>query len=222
MEQSLPIIDALKAAFENMSWVEIGAVITGLAYVILAVRENIWCWIFGIANALLSIYLFYIGNLYSESILYFYYVLAGIYGWYAWSGNQSNEASVLDQSGHLASDLKIHVWSLFSHLKAIIIGVVGALLLAFIMKNFTDAKIPLLDAFTTVFSFIATYMVARKVLENWLYWIIVDVVTTWMYFDREYYLYALLMIVYTIIAVVGYIKWRKAFEKDLSYSIKDN
>ena len=213
MEIGFSITDALRVAYENMTRVEIWAVMAGLIYVILAAGENIWCWLFGIINSLLSIYLFYTGKLYSEAILYVYYVMAGVYGWYAWGQKNKNNIQVLDPSDAEKKDLKIHTWSVNSHLKAIAAGIAGAFLLAYLMAVYTDAKIPLMDAFTTIFSFIATYMVTRKVLENWLYWIVVDIVTTGMYYGRGYYLYAVLMIVYTVIAVFGYLKWRERYKK---------
>lgn len=211
MEDTSSIMGSLQTAFRNMTWIEIWAVITGLVYVILAVKENIWCWFFGIISSILSIYLFYTGKLYAESVLYFYYVLAGFYGWYAWKTARGKDTKLLDTSNELPL-LEIHIWDLKRHALAIGLGVLISFSLAFVLTNFTDAQIPLLDAFTTTFSFIATYMVTRKILENWIYWIIIDVVTTGMYFYRAYYLYALLMIVYTVIAVFGYLKWKKNYD----------
>ncbi len=206
MEDSGSFMQQLNAALAAMSWIEIWAVITGLIYVVLAAQEKIACWFFGIISSVLSIYLFYEGKLYAESMLYFYYVLAGIYGWYAWT-RQS-----LGQAGTGKKDsLAIHTWSIKQHGKAIILGVFFIILLSFVLRRFTDAQLPVIDASTTIFSFIATYMVTRKVLENWLYWIIIDIVTTGMYFYREYYLYALLMIVYTVIAVIGYMRWKAIY-----------
>ena len=206
MEDSGSFIQQLNAALAAMTWVEIWAVITGLIYVVLAAQEKISCWIFGIISSVLSIYLFYQGKLYAESMLYFYYVIAGVYGWYAWS--KQKQAISNNKEGEA---LKIHTWDIRQHGKAIILGILFIMLLSFVLRRFTDAQLPVIDASTTVFSFIATYMVTRKVLENWLYWIIIDIVTTGMYFYREYYLYALLMIVYTIIAVIGYMRWKAIY-----------
>ncbi len=214
MQENLSIGALIYQAFENMSWIEIGAVISGLIYVILAAYENILCWFFGIIGSLLSIYLFYSGKLYAESALYLYYVIAGFYGWYAWSRRKNEEVFYETES----SVLKIHTWKSSQHLQAIGLGIILALVLAWSLKTFTDAQLPLIDAFTTIFSFIATYMVTRKILENWLYWIFIDLVTAGMYFHREYYLYALLMIIYTVIAIVGYLKWKDLQQKDLNYT----
>lgn len=215
MEESISIFENIRIALTQMTWVEIAAVITGIIYVILAARENIWCWSFGIISSLLSIHFFYSGKLYAESMLYFYYVVAGIYGWYAWRlrSNKPRSTEVLDTSEGNREMLRIHLWKRKTHLLAIGAGVVLSLVLAFLLKEFTDANIPMLDSFTTVFSFIATYMVTRKVLENWIYWIVIDLVTTGMYYHRGYYLYALLMIIYTIVAVIGLRNWNNQRNK---------
>ncbi|MFT5764161.1 MAG: nicotinamide mononucleotide transporter [Saprospiraceae bacterium] len=207
MEQSLSFLEVLNTALENMTWIEIWAVITGLIYVILAAKENIWCWFFGIISSVLSIYLFYTGKLYAESILYGYYIVAGFYGWYIWSKRNVANKEYLDQQK--PATLQIHSWTGKEHILAIGAGVLLSFPLGLLLKQYTDAQIPVLDAFTTIFSFIATYMVTRKVLENWLYWIVIDIVTTGMYFYKAYYLYALLMIIYTGIAIVGYMHWQR-------------
>lgn len=212
MEDQTSFLQQVNAAWVAMTWVEIWAVVTGLIYVILAAREHVACWMFGIISSLLSIYLFYQGKLYAESMLYFYYVIAGFYGWYAWSKQKDAVETEV---------LKIHTWSISQHIKAILAGVFFIILLSFVLRNFTDAQLPVLDASTTVFSFIATYMVTRKILENWIYWIIIDIVTTGMYFYRAYYLYALLMIVYTIIALVGYIRWKTVYLETSSSANKN-
>lgn len=197
------IADLLIQTIRNMHWAEGGAVITGIVYVVLAAKENIWCWFFGIISSLLSIYLFLISKLYAESFLYFYYVLAGIYGWYTWR-KRSDQVSI-----------PISVWTWKTHLIALVVGIVSALLLAALLRQFTDAVLPVVDSFTTVFSFIATYMVARKVLENWLYWIVIDLVSVGLYGSRELYFYALLMLAYSIIAIWGFNTWKKEYQKQI-------
>lgn len=204
MEQSLSIWESIIEAITKMTWIEVGAVITGLIYVLLAVKEYIACWFFGIISSVLSVYFFYTGKLYAESGLYVYYIIAGFYGWYVWDKRRK-------QTDTKTTDnlLEIHSWTVMQHVQAIGLGIVLALLLAVGLKNFTDANLPVLDSFTTIFSFIATYMVTRKVLENWLYWIVIDIVTTGMYFHREYYLYAVLMVIYTVVAIIGYSNWKR-------------
>jgi nicotinamide mononucleotide transporter len=193
------IIEQLNQTIINMHWAEITGVFCGLVYVILAARENIWCWFWGILNALVSIYLFFAIKLYAESILYLFYFFAGIYGWYAWKYARR----VSQQHG-------IVEWTWSRHLLVVLAGVAGSLGVYFLLQNYTDAQKPLIDAHTTIFSFIATYMVTRKVLSNWLYWIVIDAVSVGLYASRGLYLYALLMLLYTILAIYGYWEWRKS------------
>ncbi len=183
-----------------MSGIEVSAVLTGVAYVVLATRQHIACWFFGIVSSLLSIYLFATGKLYAESLLYSYYVIAGIYGWYNW------------QRGHGGKGLPVIRWPWQKHLRWGIIGVCLAIALGKILSSYTDAAQPFVDAHTTIFSFIATYLTTKKVLENWQYWIIIDMVSIWLYADRGFALYALLMLVYTVIAVFGYWRWREQMQ----------
>lgn len=188
-----------------MTWVsnnialllEIVAVILGIIYVVLAAKNKISCWIFGILGSLLSIALFVIyAKLYAEAVLYIFYVLAGIYGWINWK-NQKNETEVYQRK-------------YISHLYIIGIGIVLSFGLYYILTLFfKEAEKPLIDSFTTIFSFIATYLTTKKWIENWIYWVIIDAVTTYLYFSRGLEIYALLMLAYSVIAVYGYFQWKK-------------
>jgi len=185
-------------AFNNIALLlEIAAVILGIIYVVLVAKNKISCWIFGILGSLLSIVLFVVyAKLYAEAVLYFFYVLAGIYGWVNWK-NQKNETEVYQRN-------------IKTHLVIFVIGVALSVLLYYTMTYlFDDAEKPLIDSFTTIFSFIATYLTTRKWIENWIYWVIIDAVTTYLYFSRGLEIYALLMLAYSVIAVYGYFQWKK-------------
>lgn len=173
------------------------AVAFNVAYVILAAKRNIWCWPMGIIGSLLSIFLFLQVKIYAEAVLFIYYVGMGIYGWISWRKVGYNEPFIADS------------WSLRRHVWVILGGYFGVLLLCWFLNEFTDAAMPLLDSFTTIFSFIATYLVARKVLENWIYWIAIDSLTVYLYLAQGLKVYALLSLFYTVMAVYGYSTWRK-------------
>jgi len=187
--------------------VEIAAVLTGIIWIVLLIRENILCWLFGIISALLSIYLFYVSKLYSEAILYSYYVLISMYGWYVWSQKGDNEKR------------PIKTWSLKLHLLFILIGIIGTTGLGSFFANNTDAQRPYHDSFSTIFSFIANFMEARKLLFGWIYWIFLNVFSVWLYADRGIYLYAGLMLVYFVLSVYGFISWRKSTDQTISNTI---
>ncbi len=176
----------------------------GVAYILLAARENVWCWLMGIISSILGVWLFYHTRLYAEAFLFSYYVVIGFYGWYSW------------RNAKKAGILPITTWSGSRHLMVIGVGAVLFLLVWWILHHFTDAVMPLLDSFTTVFSFIATWMVARRVLENWIYWIVIDALTIYLYLSRGLEFYAILSFVYTILAIYGFYHWRKNFRQQIA------
>lgn len=184
--------------FNNIALLlEIVAVIFGVLYTVLMAQNKISCWIFGIIGSLLSVYLFIeYAKLYAEAVLYVFYVFAGIYGWVQWK-NQKEVTEVYQQK-------------VSTHIKLIVGGTAVSILLYFGLSYFfKEAEKPLIDSFTTVFSFIATYLMAKKWIENWYYWLVIDGVSTYLYYTRELEIYALLMLVYTILVVYGYLKWKK-------------
>lgn len=197
--ENLP--ELLQKAIEAMSIVEIVSVITGIIYVILAARENVWCWAFGIVSAALWSYAAYMYfGLYVDAILQFYYIFVGFYGWYEWNKTKGNTEQ---------KELKISQLSIQQHFIYITSGLALSFIVGYLFDEYTAAVSTYLDAFTTVFAIFTTYLVTRKVLENWLYWIVIDMVYVYLYYSREGYLFALLNIVFVIVAIVGYSNWRK-------------
>lgn len=188
------------------TFLEWAAVAFNIAYVILAARKNNWCWPLGIVGSALSIMLFVNTKLYAESVLFSYYIVMGFYGWWQWSGHRSD-----------SNDLEIKQWKITKHIKVLLLGYFGTTVLFGVLQHFTDAVMPLLDSFTTVFSFIATWMVAKRLLENWIYWIAIDALTIYLYASRGLNLYAALSAVYTLMAIYGYVAWsREASQKTFS------
>ena len=110
--------------------------------------------------------------------------------------------------------LKISEWHIKKHLYIILTGALLAFILGFIFSTYTDAKMPIIDSFTTVFSIFATYMVVKKILGKWLYWIVIDAVSVYLYDSRDLHLTALLFIIYTSIAIFGYFNWLKSMQED--------
>ena len=102
---------------------------------------------------------------------------------------------------------KINQWSVKKHLILIFLSIIFVFIVGFLLSIRTDAKMPLVDTFTTVFSVVATILVIKKVLENWLYWIVIDLVSIFLYFERDLHLSSILFMIYTIIAIKGYFSW---------------
>lgn len=183
----------------NWSVIESLAVLFSLLYVILAAKENIWCWGAALISVSLYVYICYTAKLYPETGLQIFYLIMAIIGYFTWN-KKSKE--------------KIKEWSEFKHLIIIILGALFSFIMGFYFFTYTESAMPIIDSITTTFSIIATYMVVKKVLGNWLYWIVIDLLSVYMYFHRDLHLTSLLFVAYATIAVFGYISW--------SYRIKKN
>lgn len=192
------------------------AVLTGIAYVILAALRSNWCWIFAIFSSGIYVYLCLIGQLYIESVLQVFYIVTAVVGWISWQKDDTSSPLIdetLDKSGTV--DL-VKTWPVIYHAYNLLISGVVAFSLGFCFDQFTDQANPYADAFTTVFSLAATFMVVRKVLENWVYWIVIDLVSIFLYHQRGYSLSAVLYLLFTILAIVGFIAWYKKYKTQLA------
>ncbi len=177
------------------------AVVFGFVCVVLTVRQNIWCWPAGLIQVLLYIYVFYEAKLYSDVILHIVYVFLQFYGWYHWlyGGTRFHDLPVTSSGWMFAP------W---------LCGVLaGSYLWGFGMERYTDAAIPYGDAFTTVASLAAQYLLARKQLESWLLWIAVDIVAVWIYQEKALYPTAMLYGVFLVLATLGFLAWRKSMQE---------
>ena len=183
---------------------EVLGVIFNLLFLILIIKEKIAGWIFGILGSLVSIFLFYRIQLYSESILYIYYVIIGFYGYYLWSTKGKDKTS-----------LTITTWDSKKHILIISTGIIAGVMLGYVFEEYTEAKNAYLDAFTTIFSFIASYLEAKKIFSTWVFWIIINGVTIWLYTTRGLDIYTLLTVVYFIASFIGYFNWKKKMETSI-------
>lgn len=181
----------------NMT-IEHAAVFFSVVYVLLAVNANFWCWASGIVAAALYIVFDLELKYYQDAILQLYYVFAGIYGMYLWRKHKDN----------LSTELKISKWKWKEHTTLLAVGLVLFPLFGFAFSKFGNS-FPYLDAFTTVFSFIATYLTAQKILESWLMWIALDLIFIAQYHLKMAEATAILYLFYVIISVMGYLRWQK-------------
>lgn len=172
------------------------AVIAAMAYLILAIRQNIWCWAAALASTACYLQVFYVARLYMESGLQVFYIGMAIYGWYQW------------RRGDQGKGRTVSTWTPGQHARAISLILVLTLVSTLGLARFTDAAMPLLDSLTTWGSVIATYMVARKILENWHYWFVIDSLSIYLYLSRDLHQTALLFVVYLVLIVVGLRAWR--------------
>ena len=195
------LLGAVSDAFAAMSWLEIAAVAFGLVYLVLAMRQNILCWAAGLVNVLLSLLLFFEQRLYPETALQLFYAAMSVYGWWQWKhGGRPGQSA--------GGGLPVSVWPWRYHTLAVGGALVGAVVLGTALSR-TNAAFPYLDSFTSVGAVITTYMVAKKVLENWIYWLVIDGIELYIYWQRDLYLYAMLTVVYLVLVVVGFYRWHR-------------
>ena len=188
-------------AWQLTSGWEIIAVIFAIAYLLLAIKESIWCWPAALISTLLYTFLFFDVNLYMESALQIFYIIMAIYGWILWRHHSDKK-----------QDLHISVWSITNHLIAISSVLILVIVSGYFLQNNTDAMFPWLDSFTTWAAVITTWMVTKKVLENWIYWLVIDSVAIYLYIQRDLYLTAVLFTVYVILCFVGFYQWNKTYQ----------
>ncbi len=175
------------------------AVLCGIIYVVLAVKESYWCWPFGIISSALYIFINYQYTYYWDALLQIYYCLVGVYGCWIWYKNPPQQKSAL----HISKTPRSKLLGLFG-LIVLLAGVMG-----YLADIKTDSTAPYADGALTAASFIATWMTARKWLENWLLWIIIDLAYIPLYLTRDAELTAVLYLIYAIFAAAGFITWKK-------------
>lgn len=181
-----------------MNRFEIVAALFGVISVFLSVRQNIWSWPTAIVNVGMYIVVFYRSKLYSDTGLQVVYVILNFYGWYQWlyGGKNRTELPVSRTSGRL--------WAILAVIAALSTMALGT----FVSRN-TDAALPYMDALTTSTSLVAQWMMTKKLLENWIIWVAVDVVYIGMYIYKDLYVTSVLYAIFLGLSVMGYIQWKR-------------
>ena len=215
------IFDTIITNFAQLQWVEVSAVVTGLAYVILAARNHVACWSVGIISSSLWAYAsFFYYSLQIDAILQIIYVFMGIWGWYNWiyGGNKKQDSSEILDTPNQPDDivLKVSTKNLFWHSNALVGGAIVSIWVGYMFASYTSAAATYWDAGTTVFSLIATYLTILRTKESWLYWFVIDIVYVFLYGGRGGYLFALLFIIYVFMSLAGYYKWNKIYKQQIA------
>lgn len=186
-----------------MTLIEALAVVLALAYLVLAARESLWCWYCAFASAALYVLVMWDARLLTEAALNVFYMGMAVAGWYQWRHGRTGDESGLK----IVSLQPWHHAALF----ALLLALTYANGLA--MQTWTTAAYPFVDSFITWGSVITTVLVIRKVLENWLYWVLFDGIAIFVYVNRGLYMTAVLFALYVVIVIFGYLKWLKAYRQ---------
>ena len=192
--------------FLSNHWLDITTTVLGLAYILLEYKANVWMWVVGFVMQSLGIILYYQKGLYADCGMEFYYLAMTFYGFIAWMHHKTKTKDLPIR--HMPKRMAF-IW--------ICIGLGIWVLIYFMLSRFTNSTVPVADAFTTAFSVVGIWALARKYLEQWFVWIIVDVVTSALYFYKDIPFKASLYALYVIIAVLGYFKWKKMMEEHTYY-----
>jgi nicotinamide mononucleotide transporter len=178
--------------------IEAAAVVLSVAYLLLAVRRNLLCWLCAFAGTVLTLVLVARAALYMQVLLNAFYLVMAVYGYLEWRRGRTEEKGV-----------QIRSWSPSMHALVAVVVIVATIVNGYVLARTTDAAAPYLDSFVTWGSVITTWMVARRIIENWLYWIVFDGAAAWLYYSQGLLFLALLFVVYVGIVIRGYFVWRR-------------
>jgi len=184
------------ASYSSLEIIAVGA---SLLYIIWAAAENRWCWPAAFLGSALFVLIFWRYRLLMDSALNFYYALMAIYGWIIWNKKRAQPDNT---HGIVCWPLKFH---------GAVIGsvILLSLVSGYFLSVYSDASFPYLDSFTTWASLVATWMIAQKILDNWLYWIVIDATSIYLYTSKGLYFTVFLFAIYIALSIYGYYNWRK-------------
>ena len=187
----------LVSAWRDTSWSEIFAAVLAVAYLLLAIRQRLECWVASLLSSCLYMWVLFGARLYMESVLNAFYAAMAVYGFWQW------------QQGRDGSALVVCRWAFSRHLAGLLGVICLSLISWYLLRRFTPAAWPFVDSMVTWSSVFATFLVARKVYENWHWWLIIDSVSACLYYNRRLYVTVLLFVLYLVLIVIGMRHWRR-------------
>lgn len=193
------------------NYVEFFGAITGILYVVLEIRQNIWLWPVGIITSAVYIWVFFTGKLYADMGLQFYYLVISVLGWYWWIQKKRGRGGEGVRARLTVSRINLRTGIILS-----LVFIVLYTLMWIILDRLTDSPVPAWDSLVTSLSIIATWMLARKIYEHWFLWIVVNIAAAALFFTRGLYPTVILYVVYCAMSFVGLIEWRKSLTQNKS------
>jgi nicotinamide mononucleotide transporter len=189
----------------SLNYIEVIGALTGIIGVWLTARQIIWCWPIALINVVIYTYVFYISKLYADFGLQLFYFFMTIYGWYNWLYGSKDH-----------HELPISSITLKALFFFFLIGMPSVFIVGYLLKNYSDASYPYWDSFVGVWGIIGTYLMAKKIIEHWILWIIVDIICVGIYFFKGLYATTILYFIFAILAFYGLSNWRKHFKIQIS------
>jgi nicotinamide mononucleotide transporter len=189
----------------SQNYIEVIGAFTGIIGVWLTARQIIWCWPIALINVVIYIYVFFVSKLYADFGLQLFYFFMTLYGWYNWHyGGTDNHILLISRI------------TLKKFLIYFLIGMPAVFITGYLLKNYSDAAYPYWDSFVSVWGIIGTYMMAKKIIEHWILWIIVDFTCVGIYFYKGLYATTVLYFIFIILAVYGLSNWKKDYKIQMS------
>ena len=184
--------------FISEFWMEIAAVVFAIIYLLLAVKQDVKCWFAAIISSILYFFIMYDAGLYMEAYLQIFYIMMAFYGLQQWRSVNTD-----------ATQFIVRTWNKRMHIKIIVLIVIMTLISGFLLEKYTNAIFPFIDGLTTWGAIVATYMVAKRLLENWVYWFVIDFISIFLFMSRGLFLTSGLFFIYLVIIYFGYMSWVK-------------
>jgi len=190
--------------FPTNLFIEALAVLFAVTYLLLAVKQDVKCWFAAIISSTLYFFIMYKAGLYMEAWLQIFYIVMAFYGIQQWTVTNNNQSKFIVRS-----------WRWNTHFWVIAIIIILAIITGLLLEKFTNAALPFLDGLTTWGAIITTYMVAKRLLENWIYWFVIDMISIYLFLSRELFLTAILFCIYLVIIFFGYRSWIKIRDENI-------
>jgi len=185
-------------------FIEALAVLFAVTYLLLAVKQDVKCWFAAIISSTLYFFIMYKAGLYMEAWLQIFYIIMAFYGIQQWTVTNNNQSKFIVRS-----------WRWNTHFWVIAIIIILAIITGLLLEKFTNAALPFLDGLTTWGAIITTYMVAKRLLENWIYWFVIDMISIYLFLSRGLFLTAILFCIYLVIIFFGYRSWIKIRDENI-------
>ena len=188
----------LAGAWHDTSRVELCAAVLAVIYLVLAIQQRIGCWVAAFISSCLYVWVLFGARLYMESVLNGFYALMALYGFWQW------------RRGRDGDSLRVGHWTAERHATGFAAVIALSLFTSYFLRRFTPAAWPLVDSMVAWSSVFATFLVARKVYENWHWWLVIDSLSVGLYYTRHLYVTMLLFMSYLVLIVLGMREWRRS------------